>query len=80
MHKVLDLLTIADICIAVSWWTAKSESANISPVVGYSRTGKVHHCMCLEFVGFRRMISRLYPEVVVVSLIMAIFVHSFFKL
>jgi len=45
--KLTVVLMIADICITICWWTTKSKSANISPVVGYSRTGKVHLFTCL---------------------------------
>ena len=45
--KITVVLMIADICITICWWTTKSKSANISPVVGYSRTGKVHLFTCL---------------------------------
>jgi len=44
--KEIVVSMIADICITSCWWSGKSKSTNISPVVGYSWTGKVHTFIC----------------------------------
>jgi len=45
-YRNVDVLTITDICTTIDWWTTESKSANISTVVGYSRTRKVQLFTC----------------------------------